>query len=323
MKKIITYLILFFIFVTTGCGSGTEASNPPSPTTTKLLSSSLFEEAALKALFIKQASSSDCGEELEVCLTPSNVSGQVYYAGIMVGIENGYSVGPIVGNITDPSVITSFPQADLQDFDLGEQLEVDGGIVCCGGSTYPSDEEAIVQSVDIYFAYVDVTFTLEESDGVNSNLVGTHIVRTVYGDMDDTDFKKGDLLYKGASDTDFLWCTLEEGCIFTQRPENPLQNPDVTNYAGSEDGLGNQTIPTFTANLADGHETITLTELNVLNNSLAITIDFDMTNGVGFSEDITTFSQISELVEAFRLAANPGDENNGFSSTVEIELTPL
>lgn len=322
-SKILTSVLLFVGLVLFGCSSGgTDVSNPPVPTTTKLISSTLGG-ATTRGIRLKKSISTNCGGDLATCLTPDKVAGEVYYAGIMIGLEDGYSLGPIVGDVTDPSVITAFLPDDLQDFNLGEQLEVDGGIVCCGGSPYPADSEAIAQSVDIYFAYTDVTFTLEEGNGISSALTGTHTIRTVFGDIDGTSFKKGDLLYKGTDSEAFVWCTEADGCVFTDRPASPVQNPDIADYAGSENGLGNQTIPTFTANLEEGHEEIQITESQVLSNSFAFTIDFDMTNGVGFTEDVRTFTEIDKMVSSYRLAAKPGSQEEGFTSTVTVEMTPL
>lgn len=333
MKRAL-YRVLFLIlsltfFEWTGCGAGTEVSNPPTSTTTKLLSSSLLDvDPQLRSLLpfrstSRQVLSDDCARGLVQCITPTNASGQVYYAGVMVGLESGYSVGPIVGTVTDPSQITSFPTGSLLDFDLAEQLTLDGEISCCGGSPYPEDSAAIVRAIEIYFGYLDSDFTLSAEDGVDEALVGDHTVRTVFGDIDGTEMKKGDLLYKGPADSSFSWCTLEAGCVFPSRPAAPLQNEGLVAYNGTEDGLGNQTIPIFSADLPSDHPTVVLTELDVLNNSLAFTIDFDMENGAGFSADLTAIESIAEMVDAFELAAEPGSADEGFTATLDVEKTPV
>lgn len=304
-----------------GCFSsgGTEVTNPPRPTTTKLISSSLADALSLSTLSLPSLVSSDCLTTVTQCVTPSNLSGKVYYAGLGVGTGDSYSLGPIIGSITDPSVATSFPQEDLQDFDLTEELSLEGNISCCGGVPYPRDEEAIVRTVHIFFAYADAVLTLTSEDGVSGDLVGTHTIRTVFGDIDGTDFKKGDLLYKGEGDTAFVWCTSEGGCIHAERPENPIQEPVIASY-DSPERVGNQTIPSFFANLPENHEEIRITEEQAKNNSFAITIDFDMTNGVGFTSNLSPLTRVEEMVGVFRLVASPQDQDNSFTATIQVEL---
>lgn len=333
MKHILHRVVLLFLslafFEPTGCGAGTEVSNPPTSTTTKLLSSTLLDvDPQLRSLLPVPSSpdavlSEDCSSGLVHCVTPSNASGRVYYAGVMVGLQSGYSVGPIIGTVTDPSQITTFPTGSLLDFDLADQLTLDGGIVCCGGTSYPADSAAIVRAIEIYFGYLDATFALEAGDGINAALVGTHTVRTVFGDVDGTEMKKGDLLYQGPGDDNFYWCTTDGGCVFSTRPDSPIQNADIVAYNGSGDGLGNQTIPIFSADLPEDHPTVILTESDVLDNSLAFTIDFDMENGVGFSADLTTVDSIAEMIDSFELTAEPGSGDAGFTATVEVEMTPV
>jgi hypothetical protein len=312
MKK--THFVFCFIVLSVFACSIDDASKRISANTT--LKSSDLTSGSPPSILRQNLETADCSGSADGCLTPDSVTGVVYYAGIQVGINgSGYSLGPIVGNITDPSPITSFPQEDLLNFDLGEQLTVAGTIVCCEGASFPEDSRAYARAIEIYFGYIDTTFTLSEVDGVAVDLVGTHTIRTVYGDIDGTDFKKGDLLYKGSGETDFKWCTPTEGCTLTTRPSTPIQYDTVVNYSGSEDGLGNQTIPIFSADLTT--EEIQLTESEVLANSWTFTIDFDMTNGVIFTQDITEATQIYELVHAFQLAAEPGDSDNGFTATLQ------
>jgi hypothetical protein len=328
IKKVPLLPSLLLLLPLLSCGGSiTGASNPPSiPTTTKLVSTTLSDSlSSLSALSFpttKPILSSSCASFTH-CITPDNVTGKIFYSGIMVGDTSGYSVGPIVGTVTDPSTITSFDPTTLLDFDFSQQLTVGGGIVCCGGTTFPSDADAIAQRIESYFAYVDVVFTLTTDDGVAEAIAGTHTVRVVYGDIDGTEMQKGDMLYKGASDTDFFWCTVADGCTHETRPESPLQDTTVANYAGTEDGLGNQTIATFSVQLADEASKISMTESEVTENSWAFTIDFSMTNGIVFSEDLTTKSSIAEMVQVFGLEAVPGQQNGGFTATLSATRTPL
>jgi len=260
------------------------------------------------------ALSSDCGDDFTHCITPTNMTGKIYYSGIMVGETNGYSVGPIIGTIEDPSTITSFPPDDLYNFDFDAQTSNTGQISCCEGTTYPDDDDAIAVRIESYFAYVDVTFELSTDDGIDEALDGSHTIRTVYGDVDDSEYTKGDLLYKVADD-DFRWCTIASGCTHTTRPTSPLQDSTVTSYSGSEDGLGNQTIPTFSANLTSASQ-IQLTESDILNNAYTFTIDYQMGDGVVFTSDLTDETTLAGMVSIFRLAAEPGSESNGFTASL-------
>ncbi len=294
------------------------------PASTALISTSLagssdeLNEKTKYSVF----QSTECSEFAE-CVTPDNVSGKVYYAGIMVGTgSTGYSLGPIIGDVIDPSQTGSFSPTELLDFDMAQQITADGSMTCCEGSPYPPDEEAYARAVEILFGYVDVDFSLEDSS-TNKAVSGEHTVRTVYGDITGTEYKKGDLLYLDKEDNLFKWCTPEAGCTHVSRPENPLQYEDVANYSGTPDGVGNQIIPSFAAELPTDHPSIQLTESDVLSHSWMFTIDFDMTGGVVFTDNLTSTSTISDLVRAFRLAAAPGSRESGFTVRLTAEKTPL
>ncbi len=305
-----------------GSGSSTNGS-----TTTILVSSSLAENGGNGTMrSIARGLSTNCSSsEAAACITPSQVSGKAYYAGIFVGTQLGYSVGPILGNIKDPSQATSFQQSELYDFDLSTGIQTPGSPVCCGGSPYPADEEAFVTSFHVYFGYIDSTFTLDESDGVSAELQGTHTIRLVYGDVEGTDLEQGDLLYQGASDTTFKWCTTESGCIHETRPENPIQHFEISRYsAEQEDTPG---LPSITAELAEGHSSIQLTEASMLDvtKKRVFTVDVHMDNGIFFKVDPQTMGSISELVAAFELSAETSRQATGFSVNItmtESDATP-
>jgi hypothetical protein len=323
-KNYLSIVVFIFTMALNACGAITSVSNPPEQTvtaSTALVSTNL--DAAISSFavggFHQTYLSNSCGDDAVNCLTPTNLSGKIYYSGIMVGDQAGYSVGPIVGDIIDPSEVTSFPSEDLLDFDFSEELSLDGEFECCEGTDYPDDADAIASRIESYFGYVDTAFTLSAADGVAEDLVGSHFIRTVYADIDDTDFQQGDLLYSDDG-TDFFWCTIAAGCTHTTRPDSPIQYDDVVNYAGTEDGLGNQTIPTFSVDLDDDSQ-VTLTETDLLANSWAFTVDFDMGDGVVFSEDLTEQDTIAEMVSLFSLAAEPGSSDNGFSASLTAVST--
>jgi hypothetical protein len=314
------YIYLCAAIVLISCGSSSSSSSITATTT--LVSTDLLPSSSQNAIRLKSALSADCSAETLVqCLTPSVVSGKVYYAGIMVGEQGGYSLGPIIGDVVDPSTALTFESDTLLDFDFSDESGLGGGIVCCGGTAYPADADAIVSRIEIYFGWVDATFTLVADDGVETALVGTHTIRTVYATVDGTAYQQGDLLYRGASDSEFLWCTTDEGCIHTSRPESPLQNSDIAGYAGSEDGLGNQSIPTFAASLTSGHAEVQITETQVLNNDFEFTVDFQMTHAIGFTSNISAATRVYDMVSEFSLAAEPGSEDTGFVVEIDMELT--
>jgi hypothetical protein len=316
--------VFLFTLSLLGCGSAGGGGTSTSTASTKLSSTSLsasLSASLLQAMGLQAALSSSCGSSAVNCVTPDNVTGKVYYSGIMVGDISGYSVGPIVGTVVDPSTITSFDPATFLDFDLNQQLAVAGSFQCCGGTAFPVDENAVAQRIESYFPYVDVVFTLTTDDGVAEAVAGTHTVRVVYGDIDGTEMQKGDMLYKGASDTDFFWCTVADDCTHATRPASPLQNATVANYTGTSDGLGNQTIPTFSIQLADATSKISMTETEVKANNWTFTIDFSLANGIIFSEDLTTKTSIAEMVQVFDLAAQPGQNDGGFTATLSATKT--
>jgi hypothetical protein len=305
------------------CGNSGGGKSIPTSTTLKstTLSSTSSAASAAKRASAKAISTS-CGEStFKSCVTPSSVTGQVYYAGLMIGDKNGYSLGPIVGEIIDPSEATAFATTELSDFDLGATTTFSGTPTCCEGSAYPADASATLSRIEMYFGYVDATFTLASTDSVATALQATHTIRTVYADITGTAFKKGDLLYKNSTDTDFMWCTTDDGCTLTTRPTSPIQYSDVANFSSS--GLGNQNIATFAATLADGHETLSFPEATVLASSYTITADFTMTNSVVFTSDLTTLTTVPSMVSAFRLAAEPGSSTGGFTVTVTATATAV
>ena len=285
-----------------------------------ILTSSSLSENEVDTSFLKYSLSADC-QGYANCITPSNISGKIYYSGIMVGDENGYSLGPIVGNVQDPSQIPSFDMAELYDFDFANALSVSGDFTCCEGSPYPADSDAIAVRIESYFAYIDTSFTLTQADGVIAELVGDHTIRTVYADINNTEYQQGDFLYK-VSSGDFRWCTVTDGCVHSTRPADPLQYADVANFMGTPDGLGNQIIPTFAVQITPNSQ-ISLTESEVLSNSWEFTIDFDMGDGVIFTQPLSEIGSIAELVSVVQLAAEPGNSQSSFSADLSAVKTPL
>ncbi len=257
------------------------------------------------------------------CVTPSAVSGKSYYAGVMVGRNLGYSVGPILGDVIDPSQATSYVESDLHEFDLAQGIQTPGSFTCCDGSPFPSDEEAFVTRLEIYFGYIDTTFILGTS-GIAEALQGTHTVRLVFADITDTDLRRGDLLYQSGSSGDFVWCTTDSGCTHSTRPDTPIQLSSVSTFVN--DSFGSPTIPTVAAELTQDHEDIQLTrsQLEDSTNAWTFTADFQINQAVIFTSDPSTWTSTAHMIAAYDLAAQPGRDTSGFSVnlTVTVEDNP-
>jgi len=335
-KRLRTRIFLIFclaavplLLIHQGCGN-LSLRGDPIAAKTKLISESLTSlTVGPNGLRIRPphyAISTDCAGTGRTCITPIAVTGMAYYAGLMVGSgeQGGYSVGPIIGEVIDPSQAESYTTSELIQFDMADQLQIDGSPTCCGGSPYPEDDRAILSYVHIYFGYLDNTIEFTSSDGVATALVGKHIIRTIYADITDTEFKKGDLLYKGPNDSEFLWCTSSDGCTLSTRPSNPIQYAEVADYTNT--GQGSKNIPEFAIQLTAGHTDIKLTSTDLLDKTITwtFTVDFDITNGVQFASNPTTLTKVTELVSAFRLVASPQGRNGSdadaqFKATVTAE----
>ena len=295
-----------------------------------------------------------CGENspLNYCLTPVNVSGMVFYLGIMMGeaTQNnpGYNV-PLISEYEDPSPFDEYDSAtDLNLFDFAQELPVLGEVSCCGGIPYPSDSEAMSEKIESYFGFIDVKFTLNATDGVSSDLQGTHTVRTVYADITDLGYLKGDLLYSADEGATFSWCTASD-CTQTSRPADALQVQSIADHINT-DQPGSKEVPVFTVKLTDStlicpdaycgdlaatpgsvittgtSSPMYLTETLLTTMTFDFTVNFDSANAVGFTlasgeTDLSSLTSLPELVAATRLPGDPADqENTGLSATFIAEV---
>ena len=264
----------------------------------------------------------ECGTGYEACVTPINISGKAYYAGMIVGgggasAEPGLSLGPMIGSVRDPSQATAFALSELTDLDLSLQLVATGSPSLGGPIPYPSDAGAYVQNFHVYFGYIDIKFELAASDpNVASAVYGTHTVRLCMADITGTDYQKGDLLYKSASDSEFKWCVSGSGCGETARPSGPIQYESVVNFTNS--GEGNKTIPSFFMNLASDASPVQVkkSDLTDAANTNTFKVDFEMAQAIKFMTAPEDWSRIDHVVSALRLPADPGSSSSAFTATI-------
>ncbi|MFH1728504.1 MAG: hypothetical protein ABIA04_08800 [Pseudomonadota bacterium] len=311
MKKII---VLALLLILTSFFTSCETKVPASVVmTSSTLASSTVTNAIPGAKGVK-ASAGTCPSDKE-CLTPINVEGKIYYAGIMVGDESGYSLG-LLGPIEGTEGLTTYAvSTTFYDFDFSDQLKSDSdGITCCGGSAYPADDDAYVSRIEITFGYLDATFEISTGD-----ISGAHTVRFVYGDVDALGYKKGDVLYKDSAGS-FNWCD-SSVCTHSTRPSSPVQNADILAYSGTPDGMGSQVIPSFSASVTNTNLQMTQTE--VLANSWDFTIDFNMTNGLSFDQDPSNYLTVIEMLNGINLVAEPGSTDEGFSASITAVKSAL
>lgn len=268
---------------------------------------------------------STCGAAYAACVTPINVSGKAYYAGMIVGgggtSEPGLSLGPMIGTVRDPSQAVSFSESGLSDLDLSQQLVATGSPSLGGPIPYPSDTAATVQNFHVYFGYVDIKFKFDSEDpDVITSLEDTHIVRLYMADIDGTSYKKGDLLYKNAAGSDFKWCVSGSLCAETTRPSSPIQYTAVANFSSTNEG--NKTIPSFFMKMPSNASPVQVKKSDLTNaaNTNTFKVDFAMAKAIKFATAPSVWSRIDQVVSALRLPADPGSDSSAF--TVTITYTP-
>lgn len=282
---------------------------------TSLVSTTLASSRAARG----HLSTTGCGTGYSACLTPTNVTGKAYYAGMIVGGgntgEDGLSLGPMIGEVRDPSTATAFSESELKDVDLSQQLTATGKPTLGGPIPYPSDAAAYVLNFHIYFGYVDIKFALDVTDpDVDPALEGTHTIRLVMADITGTDMKKGDLMYKSGSD--YVWCISGTGCTSTTRPTSPIQYTSVATFIGT--GPGNKTIPSFFMKMPSNATAVQVKKSDLTNtaNTNTFKVDFDMAKAIKFSTAPSAWSRFDQIVSALRIPAEPGDDSSAFTATI-------
>lgn len=302
--------LLFF----SSCGNS-ETVNASTKLVSTTLSGARNVRAARATL---ETGTSTCGSGNEACITPDEVNGKAYYAGMIVGATNGLSLGPLIGSVEDASKATAFAESELLAFDFGEQLAMTGAPSIGGPIPYPADADAVVREFHVYFGYVDVTFTLAAGGSISA-LAGTHVLRQVMADITGTDMKKGDIMHRMESETDFKWCVTGSpgNCSQTTRPASPLQNSEIASFSQTEEG--NKTIPSFFFKQPAAAETIYIKKSDLTNpaSTNTFTVDITMTRGLKFVATPASWSDnVAAMAASFRLPADPGDDEAGFTATI-------
>lgn len=233
----------------------------------------------------------------------------------MVGDYNGsalFLITPDETGFDDPSVEST--STELTPFDLSDPLTVSREMMV-GTMGYPSDEEAYITRVELLFAWVDLTFTLDSGP-----MAGDHVVRVAYADVVDLGYHKGDVLYK---DTDGAFKWLDTAAVpsslSTTRPESTVQISDLAAYEGTQDGKGNQHIPCFSADIAPEQQLALPRRELTSGGPWSFTVYFDLGGGIGFDRAIGDIRNVSDLMTAFDIAADVGGSGDvGFAARVEV-----
>ena len=283
---------------------------------TKLVSSSLSGSRNLGA--DRTLETTGCGGTFVACITPDTVTGKAYYAGMIVGggeaSSQGLSLGPMIGEVVDPSKASAFEDSELIAFDFSQQLVLNGSPSLGGPIPYPDDAGAFITQFHVYFGYVDTTITLENGEGQP----GIHVIRQVMADVTGTELKKGDLLYHADGATDFKWCVSGAGCTEATRPTTPVVNSTIATF--SQTNEGNKTIPSFFMLPTSSTIQVKKSDLENKANTNNFTVDISMTKGIKFTTEPINWVTLDQMVAAFRLPADPGDSTAGF--TAAITYTP-
>ncbi|MGK5086665.1 hypothetical protein WDW86_03840 [Bdellovibrionota bacterium FG-2] len=284
-------------------------------TSSTQLTSKTLSASAITHKETMYASASTCASG-KTCITPTAVTGKVHYAGIIVGAgtENGTSLGPILGKDERPDQGTAYADADLEDFDFSKGIKSTAATASAGGGPegYPADDKATAGNINLYFGYMDFSFSVD-----SGTLSGAHTIRLIMADITGTEYKRGDLLHKGASEASFFWCTTAAGCTHTTRPTTPLTYSAVANFTNTN-GRGNMTIPAFFVNLSNATPVL-LKKTELATGNWLFKVDFSITNGLVFSSDPTSLTTVPSLISAFSIPQDPGSESTGF--TAELSVT--
>lgn len=296
-----------------GCGSSKEYSS-----ITQLLSGNLSQSARGGTSLLAEKT---CPTG-KICLTPTNLEGRIYSGGLMVG-GNGGTSGYRVSTVGATSEVRQRPDLGKNGtliFDLKNTTEFTGGYFCCGGSSYPSDAEAIVRRLEFDFDTVDATVTVPSTAG--TAIQGkTYTIRLIYvNDTTVSDIVSGesttvymaDKLVKGPGETTFKWCD-GSGCTATTRPSSGLLS-DSSIVARSGEGNNNYS----SVWIALDNE-ITFTKAEAEQGSWKFRVNFNVSNAAIFEDtDWANIQTVRQLVDKFSL---PSDMRNNYQTAVTVALT--
>lgn len=223
------------------------------------------------------------------CTTPTNLTGEVWYTGLMVGSgSTGYSVGPLVGEVENPSSESTYTG---YAFDAATALEATGKMSCCGGSPYPSDSEAIIQYFQMYPVFIDAKFIID-----SGTVAGTHTLRVYFSPSGE--YQKGDVLYKG-TDGSLKWCVAGSGCTATTRPASPVQYAAIKDFTNTNQG--HSTVPAIFIKPASTQASTALTNSTMsAAKSFTATVSLKLSQFVAWSTNPATATTLDQLAQYFR-----------------------
>lgn len=271
--------------------------------------------------------SSTCDNDETRC-TPTNLEGDVCYAIYMMGelggeSFSGYWLWP--ESVSDPEEGLESGTCSATTFNLGTSTSFNASVQIPESSGEMPTVKDIIR-VELAFNYVDATVTIN-----NGTLNDTYTIRTVYAstadesDADDT-MVQGDKLVKASGASEFSWCN-SSGCNTSRSAVSTgiIQDATVTEYEFPSGGGNTDYIP-VTANFGEnGANAVTVTYDQMANTDLTWTLDFDLSSAIVWSESPSNFTNVQDMVDAFRLKFGPnqsttnGETDDGIQATISIE----
>lgn len=256
--------------------------------------------------------------------TPENLSGDICYAIYGMGeLGEGFFSGLWLWpeDMTDPEEELQSGACSATTFDLSASTTFNGSVnIPESESEMPSNKQII--RMELSFNYLDAKISIN-----NGALDNTFVVRTVYVDDPDAAWEQGDKLYRLSSETeaDFKWCN-STTCSTTRSDvaTGIIQDATVTEY--EHNGDGNESYIPVTANFGEnGVDAYDVTFAQLADTTLTWTLDFDVSDAILWSEAPSTFTNVREMLTAFRLKFGPnqsttqGEEDDGIHASLTIE----
>jgi hypothetical protein len=266
-----------------------------------------------------------CGANDTAC-TPSKLTGRVYAAGAMLGPSGpgseGYSMTFMAATdevIDDPSK----GKGGSIVFDVLNDDPYSGKASIPTADAMPSNP--IVSSIEFKFDYLDTTFALTGTTGVDA----TYTIRTVYvseataSDVTGT-MLRGDKLIKSSTETAFKWCSAS-GCSET-RPASPYQHAAIASWELAPGQQGGTDYTPVSFDIAAASQK-TFTHATLSDITKVWTVDLAVANAVTFSAQPNTFDSVQEIVDKYSFAYAPassqdGDPVTALTATFDITDAP-
>ena len=292
--SVFTAVILF------SCGqTGPEGNYRRGEGSTKLLSTSLADSptAAAKVKAGKIDSSGTLNSRYYY-MTPSNISGKILSALMMVGEMGGGGPGAsaielIYPNVDHRTIKQLSNNSLLTDFNFLEPIISSYPFSCCGDH-YALDNEARIASIEMLFGYIDMSFSI-----LNGALAGQHTIRIVYITIDNMGIYQGDILYKDGDTFKWWDSSGTNPGLSAKRPAAPIKK-DFAAETHSVDNRGNQYLSTIWAYVPDIDTTL-FPQTGMFDSTWSFKVDFQVTNGVLFRfvhpENLQTIGEMLQCID--------------------------